>query len=321
MLEGLVEAVNKGYRADSSYKANSWKIALTCIITVAQQPITLRQIKSKHDNHKRDWKVWVELCGLSSWGWDEAKGVPVASEEVIEAYFKAHPKAMKFRNIPPAFLNLLQELFKGVLATGSHAKSINEAIESCIDPKLLSAAALQALGLADEEAEDKEDKEEVEEVSKFKLARSSIKGRQSSSPSTKRPSPPSAPRSSSSTPSQPSLLAMRKRALKQAAREVKSNVKRQRGRRQVAETLEETVEKVTGEMRATRELIAQKSPQEKASAEFINEFSHLDPIEQLAILRAFETKSTARLFLITAGVIELRRSLIDDILASRKEDA
>jgi hypothetical protein len=141
MLEGLVEAVNKGYRADSSYEADGWRIALTRTIAVAQQPITLRQIKSKHDNHKRDWKVWMELCGLSGWGWDEAKGVPVASEEVMEAYFKAHPEAMKFRDTPPAFLNLLQELFEGVLATGSHARSIDEVIESCIDPELLSAVA------------------------------------------------------------------------------------------------------------------------------------------------------------------------------------
>jgi len=177
MLEGLVEAVNKGYCADSSYKANGWKIALTCTIAVAQQPITLKQIKSKHDNYKRDWKVWMELCGLSGWGWDEAKGVPIASEEVMETYFKAHPKAIKFRDTPPAFLNLLQELFKGVLATGSYARSINKAIKSCIDPELLSATASQASGLVDKEAKDEEDKEEVDKAFKLELARSSIKGR------------------------------------------------------------------------------------------------------------------------------------------------
>ena len=54
ILEGLVEAVNKGYCVDSSYKANSWKIASIYIIAVAQQPITFRQIKSKHNNYKRD---------------------------------------------------------------------------------------------------------------------------------------------------------------------------------------------------------------------------------------------------------------------------
>ena len=180
--------------------------------------------------------MWMELCGLSGWGWDEAKGVPIASEEVMEAYFKAHPEAMKFHDTPPAFLNLLQELFEGVLATGSHARSIDEVIESCIDPELLSAVASQASGLGDEEAEGEEDEEEADEASELESARSSIEGRQSSSPSTERPSPPSTPRSSSSTLSRPSSLAIRKRALEQAAREVKSIVKRQRGRRRVADT-------------------------------------------------------------------------------------
>ena len=153
MLKGLIKAVNKGYCVDSSYKANSWKITFTYTITVAQQPITLKQIKSKHDNHKRDQKVWIELYGLFGWGQNEAKGVPIASEEVMETYFKAHPKAIKFRDTPPAFLNLLQELFKGVLATGSYARSINKAIKSCIDPELLSATASQASGLVDKEGD------------------------------------------------------------------------------------------------------------------------------------------------------------------------
>ena len=34
MLEGLVEAVEKGYCVDSSYKANIWKIALNRTLTV-----------------------------------------------------------------------------------------------------------------------------------------------------------------------------------------------------------------------------------------------------------------------------------------------
>jgi hypothetical protein len=54
MLEGLVKAVNKGYRADSSYKADGWKITLTRTITITQQPLTIRQIKSKYNNYKRD---------------------------------------------------------------------------------------------------------------------------------------------------------------------------------------------------------------------------------------------------------------------------
>ena len=107
--------------------------------------------------------------------------MPVASKEVIKAYFKANPTAKKFYNIPPAFLNLIQELFNGVLATGGYTKSINKAIESFIDPKLLLAAALQASGLVDKEnekkakeaketKETKETKKEVNKASKLESA-------------------------------------------------------------------------------------------------------------------------------------------------------
>ena len=68
MLEGLVKAVQKGYRADSSYKANGQKIALNRTLTITQQPVTIKQIKSKHNNHKKDQKLQKELYDLSSQG-------------------------------------------------------------------------------------------------------------------------------------------------------------------------------------------------------------------------------------------------------------
>ena len=42
MLEGLVKAVKKGFRVDSSYKSNGWKITLNRMLIIAQQPITLK---------------------------------------------------------------------------------------------------------------------------------------------------------------------------------------------------------------------------------------------------------------------------------------
>jgi len=104
--------------------------------------------------------------------------VPVASKEVIKAYFKANPAAKKFYNILPAFLDLMQELFNRVLATGGYTRLINKAIKSSMDPKLLLAAASQVLGLVDKEnkeeakeaKETEETKETEEEVDKaFKL--------------------------------------------------------------------------------------------------------------------------------------------------------
>jgi len=112
---------------------------------------------------------------------------------------------------------------------------------------------------------------------------------------------------------------MRRRAVEQVARAVENNVKCQRGRRGVANILSKMVDIMTKEMRATRELLAQKSPQEKASAEFIHQFNSMETDDQLIILRAFKSESTARLFLVTASSAELRRSLVNNMLAERKE--
>ena len=85
----------------------------------------------------------------------------------------------------------MQELFDRVLATGSYAKSIDEAIESSIDPKLLSVAALQVSGFVDKEDEEEaeETEEEVNEAFELESAQSSIEGSQLSSLSAECPSP------------------------------------------------------------------------------------------------------------------------------------
>jgi len=67
--------------------------------------------------------------------------VPITSKEVIKAYFKANPATKKFCNTLPTFLDLMQELFNGVLAIGGYIRLINKAIKSFINPKLLLAAA------------------------------------------------------------------------------------------------------------------------------------------------------------------------------------
>ena len=81
----------------------------------------------------------------------------------MEVYFKANSTTKKFYNTPPAFLDLMQELFNKVLATGSYIRLINKIIKSFINPKLLLIAASQASGLVD-----KEDKEEAEEAKETK---------------------------------------------------------------------------------------------------------------------------------------------------------
>ena len=52
---------------------------------------------------------------------------------------------------------------------GDYIRIINKAIESCIDPKLLAADALQASDLAEEEGKE-ENKDNIGEGSELELA-------------------------------------------------------------------------------------------------------------------------------------------------------
>jgi hypothetical protein len=96
----------------------------------------------------------------------------------------------------------------------------NPAAEKFRDtPPAFLKVASQASGLTDKE----EEEEEVDKASELESALSSIERSQSSPPLVKRPSPSG---SSSSTPSRPSSLAMRKWAVKQAAKATRFNAKR-----------------------------------------------------------------------------------------------
>ena len=61
LIGALVNAVERGLRADSGYKAEAWKRALEAVQSVTGQPVNIRQLKTKHDNQKRDWRVWKDL--------------------------------------------------------------------------------------------------------------------------------------------------------------------------------------------------------------------------------------------------------------------
>ena len=95
--------------------------------------------------------------------------MPVVNKEVIGMYFKANSNVIKFYNILPAFLNLLQEPFNRFLTIGNNIKLINKVIESYIDPEILTATASQATDLVGEENK-KEDKEKVKKNFKLELA-------------------------------------------------------------------------------------------------------------------------------------------------------
>jgi hypothetical protein len=323
MLQGLVQAIHQGLRADSSYKKEGWQMALDGACLHTRYPITIKQIKSKHDVHKRDWKVWKELCSQSGWGWDEDKGTPIASEEVMDTYFTAHPDAAKFRDTPLPFLEELTELFEGVVATGNYAVTPDESFNQynrtqTIDPELLreESVATTLNSRSEEEEIDDEDEPHFSAGSDNSGRSTTTSSRQSSMSASPGPSSRYYRTPARST----SSLNIRKRAAEQAAQLGEEDAKRQRLKKKgTADKLSDSVSLVSEEIRATRELLGQMSPLEKASEEFMKEYSEMDIDDQVLILQAFsEDPSIARMYLITSG--EIRKRLINKILLKKKQE-
>jgi hypothetical protein len=134
LVAALVTAVDRGHRADSGYKKEAWEYAKTEVQRVAgpAKLVTASHCKNKHDNLKKDWKVWVELTNQSGFGIGD-NGVVTGPPEALEAYFEAHKDARKFKYRPIKFAESLRQLFDGVLATGQEVMTVDDLINARAD--------------------------------------------------------------------------------------------------------------------------------------------------------------------------------------------
>lgn len=92
------------------------------------RPISVEQCKGKVDTCKKEWQLWAALRQQSGFG--VVDGQVVADAEVLADYFRAHPKAEKFKNVALPLEDLHWELFEGYYATGEAANTVDELLQS-----------------------------------------------------------------------------------------------------------------------------------------------------------------------------------------------
>ena len=135
LIESLIDQViNDGKRGDSGYKPQVWEYTKIAVQRVAgsTQEITRQHCKNKHETLKKDWRVWVALTTQSGFSLDE-NGVVTGDQMALEAYYRAHKEARKFKNTPIKFGEELRQLFEGVLATGEEAVTVEDIIGGSAD--------------------------------------------------------------------------------------------------------------------------------------------------------------------------------------------
>lgn len=296
MLDALIEAQSKGLQTEATYKPAGWQMALDAVQKIASYPVELRQIKSKHDTHKKDWKIWRDFCSQSAFNWDTEKGIPTGPPQVLDAYLEAHPEARKFRESPLAFSDKLALLLDNHRATGRHASSLNQILQDLDkdEEEVEALGAPGALGGADSPGSPCE----------------SIEISENSSDSTAGSQPSRSPTPNhAKTPRAKSTLALRKRSLENAT---KAELKRQKktGARHLADALQDVVQ----ELKTSCDLLveANKTPAEKVAEILVSEFGELDEVQQDIVFTAIQSSERISLFL--ARSKDMRRRWVQRIL-------
>lgn len=83
------------------------------------------------------WKLWCRHCeNKSGWGWDEERGVPVNTPEIMDEYFQQNKEMKPFRFAPPPNEKLLSDVIGERVAKGEYARSIDMLLEDLAEAQL-----------------------------------------------------------------------------------------------------------------------------------------------------------------------------------------
>ncbi|GLB45524.1 putative myb/SANT-like DNA-binding domain containing protein [Lyophyllum shimeji] len=147
----------KGNQADNSWKASTW--------TACEKALAGSEVKSGGAHKKasgcRDH--WVLLRGqclevkilrnLSGWGWDDTRGVIIASDEQWATYTAQHEAAAYWRDRPFPLYEDILTLIEGRTATGDHAIHMPEMYSSSPPPEIAGITGTQEDKLYSDESE------------------------------------------------------------------------------------------------------------------------------------------------------------------------
>jgi hypothetical protein len=94
LLEGLVEQIDAGKRADNSFKKEAWTAALACVAPHCRVRDGVRRLPTQQQATNRlsylreDWIEWRRLKEQTGIGWDEERNIPIAPDEWWDTYLR-----------------------------------------------------------------------------------------------------------------------------------------------------------------------------------------------------------------------------------------
>jgi Myb/SANT-like DNA-binding domain len=324
-IDALMEAQKQGLQTDNgSFKNAGWQIALEAIRGRTAQTIDVKQVKTKWDTLKQDWKTWRAFKEHTGLGWDREKGVPTAEPEILEAYFQSNPRARKFRDKPIPYAEQLQALLDGAMATGEESHTIAAAIH------IIQGEAENRLNDDDFDSDVEESYEWPESPSLPTIDAPSISlqspGDLATTPDSTASNPSLVVTNTGNRSNTTSSLRHRKRSQTNAA-EADLRRRKRTGGVVLADAIHDTVDelkqsnKLWADQLAQQESVATRQWQKQEDANsrvanvLVTEFDDLSVEEQAFINSVLENPSKASLFL--AWTLERRRDWVNQALSQR----
>jgi hypothetical protein len=152
MLVLLQQACRQGLQSDGGFKNTVYESVSAKILQTSGQTVSAKQVRSKFESMKLRYRVWNEHLASAQSGWSmNSDGIPVAAEDVMDAYFIAHPDRKWCRHSKPKWLEYLNDILGGRLASGSDAFTIDAIVsgsvtrwDDVIDPSICEGSILDS---------------------------------------------------------------------------------------------------------------------------------------------------------------------------------
>ena len=122
-INAMVREVESGTFVDTGFKKAAWRHIVDYLNAASGRQFNKQQCQSYYSVLKSQYVMYSTLLENSGFGVDPITNGPTASDSVWDAFCKAHPKAIQFRDKPLKSFEELDCIFSGKSATGKYAQS------------------------------------------------------------------------------------------------------------------------------------------------------------------------------------------------------
>lgn len=122
-INAMVREIEQGTFVDTGFKKAAWKHIVDDLNAASGKEFNKQQCQSYYSVLKSQYVMYSTLLDNSGFGVDPITNGPTAADSVWDAFCKAHPKAIQFRDKPLKSYDELDIIFTGKSATGKYAQS------------------------------------------------------------------------------------------------------------------------------------------------------------------------------------------------------